>query len=130
MMVLGLLLMAAAAGAVVVFFAEGTATSATSVTILERTLRAGQFEIFLAGAVTATVFLAELLLVIAGSRRALALRRELRHARTMGRTRVSPPEHERQKPRDGLTAADTTPSGRHAARGDGRLVGDRRNHTQ
>lgn len=49
MMFLGLLLMAAAAGAVVVFFAEGTATSATSVTILERTLRAGQFEIFLAG---------------------------------------------------------------------------------
>lgn len=82
MIVLGVLLLLIAAGGVALVALEPTATDATATfTYFGYTLHPSHFEMFLAGAATAAVFLIGLAMIGSGSRRATKRRRLVRAAR-------------------------------------------------
>ncbi|WP_203979611.1 hypothetical protein [Planotetraspora silvatica] len=66
------------------------------ITIWDRTFNLSPFELFLAGAATAVVFLIGLLMVSGGMRRSTAKRRKLRAARLAERQRLSQLEAEKR----------------------------------
>ncbi|MGW2156017.1 hypothetical protein [Nonomuraea sp. NPDC001699] len=78
MVLLGLLLMVAGSAAVVVLFTQTTTTAAAALTLMGVTFRVGDLELFSAGAATATAFILGAFLIVAGTSRKLARRRELR----------------------------------------------------
>ncbi|WP_248959114.1 hypothetical protein [Sphaerisporangium perillae] len=123
MIVLGLLLIVLAGAALVAVANDETGGIAASVTVLDRTFQMSKLELFLAGAATAAVFLIGLIVLTAGMRRSGAKRRKLREARIETRDRVAKLEEEKRRlerklePENStapVTAAGTTPPGRHA----------------
>ncbi|MEU6424976.1 hypothetical protein ABZ860_03700 [Microbispora sp. NPDC046973] len=95
MVLLGLLLILIAAAAVIEVSVNDTANT-MPITVLDRTFNLSPFELFIAGVVTAAVFVAGLLLITGGMRRAAVKRRRLREARLAERDRVSRLEAEKR----------------------------------
>ncbi|GII33719.1 hypothetical protein [Planotetraspora mira] len=95
MVLLGLLLIIVAAAAMIEVSIDDTAVT-MPITILDRTFNLSPFELFLAGAATAVVFLIGLLMVSGGMRRSTAKRRKLREARVAERQRLSQLEAEKR----------------------------------
>ncbi|MEN3534778.1 hypothetical protein AAH991_06670 [Microbispora sp. ZYX-F-249] len=114
MVLLGLLLVLIAAAAVIEVSVNDTANT-MPITVLDRTFNLSPFELFIAGVVTAAVFVAGLLLITGGMRRSAVKRRRLREARLAERDRVSRLEAEKRDLERRLettstasTTADTT----------------------
>ncbi|MGI5161640.1 hypothetical protein [Microbispora sp. CA-102843] len=107
MVLLGLLLVLIAAGAVIEVSVNDTANT-MPITVLDRTLNLSPFELFIAGVVTAAVFVAGLLLITGGMRRAAVKRRRLREARLAERDRVSRLEAEKRDLERRLETNSTT----------------------
>lgn len=105
MVLLGLLLVLIAAAAVIEVSVNDTANT-LPITVLDRTFNLSPFELFIAGVVTAAVFVTGLLLITGGMRRAAVKRRRLREARLAERDRVSRLEAEK---RDLERRLETTP---------------------
>ncbi|MEV4455639.1 hypothetical protein [Microbispora sp. NPDC049633] len=95
MVLLGLLLVLIAAAAVIEVSVNDTANT-LPITVLDRTFNLSPFELFIAGVVTAVVFVVGLLLITGGMRRAAVKRRRLREARLAERDRVSRLEAEKR----------------------------------
>ncbi|MEV4294001.1 hypothetical protein [Microbispora rosea] len=106
MVLLGLLLVLIAAAAVIEVSVNDTANT-MPITVLDRTFNLSPFELFIAGVVTAAVFVAGLLLITGGMRRAAVKRRRQREARLAERDRVSRLEAEK---RDLERRLETTPA--------------------
>ncbi|XVQ86856.1 hypothetical protein ACQP2K_05380 [Microbispora siamensis] len=109
MVLLGLLLVLIAAAAVIEVSINDTANT-MPITVLDRTFNLSPFELFIAGVVTAAVFVVGLLLVTGGMRRAAMKRRRLREARLAERDRVSRLEAEKRDLERRLETTPTTPS--------------------
>ncbi|MGW5261732.1 hypothetical protein ACWEQG_12185 [Microbispora sp. NPDC004025] len=117
MVLLGLLLVLIAAAAVIEVSVNDTANT-LPITVLDRTFNLSPFELFIAGVVTAAVFIVGLLLITGGMRRAAVKRRRLREARLAERDRVSRLEAEKRDlerrlettPTASTTASTTAPS--------------------
>ncbi|MCT9931901.1 hypothetical protein N5079_16965 [Planotetraspora sp. A-T 1434] len=107
MVLLGLLLIVVAAAAMIEVSVNDAANT-TPITIWERTFNLSPFELFIAGAVTAAVFLIGLLLVSGGMRRAAVKRKRLREARLAERDRVSRLEAEKRDLERRLETENTT----------------------
>ncbi|MEU7692965.1 hypothetical protein OHB01_14670 [Microbispora hainanensis] len=95
MVLLGLLLVLIAAAAVIEVSVNDTANT-LPITVLDRTFNLSPFELFIAGVVTAAVFVVGLLLITGGMRRAAVKRRRQREARLAERDRVSRLEAEKR----------------------------------
>src|SRR4051812_21635099 len=95
MVLLGLLLILVAAGAVIEGSLNDTANT-LPIDVMDRTFNLSPFELFIAGAATAAVFVIGLLMVMAGMRRSTVKRRKLREARLAERDRVSRLEAEKR----------------------------------
>ncbi|MEV5740292.1 hypothetical protein AB0L30_09580 [Microbispora rosea] len=121
MVLLGLLLVLIAAAAVIEVSVNDTANT-MPITVLDRTFNLSPFELFIAGVVTAAVFVAGLLLITGGMRRAAVKRRRLREARLAERDRVSRLEAEK---RDLERRLETTPTSTPKVDRDGDGVDDR-----
>ncbi|GAA4213445.1 hypothetical protein [Microbispora amethystogenes] len=96
MVLLGLLLVLVAAAAVIEVSVNDTANT-LPVTILDRTFNLSPFEFFIAGVVTAAVFVVGLMLITGGLRRGAVRRRKAREARLAERDRVSRLEAEKRE---------------------------------
>ncbi|WP_327049380.1 hypothetical protein OG320_16755 [Microbispora sp. NBC_01189] len=96
MVLLGLLLVLVAAAAVIEVSVNDTANT-LPVTILDRTFNLSPFEFFIAGVVTAAVFVVGLMLITGGLRRGAVRRRRAREARLAERDRVSRLEAEKRE---------------------------------
>ncbi|MEU6414740.1 hypothetical protein [Microbispora sp. NPDC046933] len=107
MVLLGLLLVLIAAAAVIEVSVNDTANT-MPITVLDRTFNLSPFELFIAGVVTAAVFVAGLLLITGGMRRAAVKRRRLREARLAERDRVSRLEAEKRDLERRLETSTTT----------------------
>ncbi|WP_182907241.1 hypothetical protein [Microbispora sp. H13382] len=107
MVLLGLLLVLIAAAAVIEVSVNDTANT-LPITVLDRTFNLSPFELFIAGVVTTAVFVAGLLLITAGMRRAAVKRRRLREARLAERDRVSRLEAEKRDLERRLETTSTT----------------------
>ncbi|WP_143737084.1 hypothetical protein [Microbispora sp. GKU 823] len=107
MVLLGLLLVLIAAAAVIEVSVNDTANT-MPITVLDRTFNLSPFELFIAGVVTAAVFVAGLLLITGGMRRAAVKRRRLREARLAERDRVSRLEAEKRDLERRLETTSTT----------------------
>ncbi|MBE3012223.1 hypothetical protein IL992_23930 [Microbispora sp. NEAU-D428] len=106
MVLLGLLLVLIAAAAVIEVSVNDTANT-MPITVLDRTFNLSPFELFIAGVVTAVVFVVGLLLITGGMRRAAMKRRRRREERLAERDRVSRLEAEK---RDLERRLETTPT--------------------
>ncbi|MEU7883545.1 hypothetical protein [Microbispora bryophytorum] len=95
MVLLGLLLILIAAAAVIEVSVNDTANT-MPMTVLDRTFNLSPFELFIAGVVTAAVFVVGLLLITGGMRRAAVRRRRTRETRLAERDRVSRLEAEKR----------------------------------
>ncbi|MBD3147613.1 hypothetical protein [Microbispora bryophytorum] len=95
MVLLGLLLILIAAAAVIEVSVNDTANT-LPMTVLDRTFNLSPFELFIAGVVTAAVFVVGLLLITGGMRRAAVRRRRTRETRLAERDRVSRLEAEKR----------------------------------
>ncbi len=95
MVLLGLLLILIAAAAVIEVSVNDTANT-LPITVLDRTFNLSPFELFIAGVVTAAVFVVGLLLITGGMRRAAVKRRRTRETRLAERDRVSRLEAEKR----------------------------------
>ncbi|OPG13529.1 hypothetical protein B1L11_07340 [Microbispora sp. GKU 823] len=104
---MGLLLVLIAAAAVIEVSVNDTANT-MPITVLDRTFNLSPFELFIAGVVTAAVFVAGLLLITGGMRRAAVKRRRLREARLAERDRVSRLEAEKRDLERRLETTSTT----------------------
>jgi hypothetical protein len=114
MVLLGLLLVLVAAAAVMqVSVGDG----AIPITVWERTFDLTPAELFVAGAVSAAVFLAGLFLIFAGLRRSAVKRRRIREATLTERDRVSRLEAEKRDLERRLESTDSTPAKDGAAHG-------------
>ncbi|MBB2742008.1 UNVERIFIED_ORG: hypothetical protein FHR35_001830 [Microbispora rosea subsp. rosea] len=107
MVLLGLLLILIAAGAVIEVSVNDTANT-MPITVLDRTFDLSPFELFIAGVVTAAVFVAGLLLITGGMRRAAVKRRRMRETRLAERDRVSRLEAEKRDLERRLETTSTT----------------------
>ncbi|GIH52714.1 hypothetical protein [Microbispora rosea] len=127
MVLLGLLLVLIAAAAVIEVSVNDTANT-MPITVLDRTFNLSPFELFIAGVVTAAVFVAGLLLITGGMRRAAVKRRRLREARLAERDRVSRLEAEKrdlERRLETTPTASTTPTSTPKVDRDGDGVDDR-----
>ncbi|MEU7913392.1 hypothetical protein [Microbispora bryophytorum] len=112
MVLLGLLLILIAAAAVIEVSVNDTANT-LPMTVLDRTFNLSPFELFIAGVVTAAVFVVGLLLITGGMRRAAVRRRRTRETRLAERDRVSRLEAEKRDLERRLetnTTTSTTPA--------------------
>jgi hypothetical protein len=109
MVLLGLLLVLVAAAAVTQV-SVSDATGTMPVTIWERTVDLTPAELFAAGAVSAAVFLAGILLIFVGLRRSAVKRRRKREARLAERDRVSRLEAEKRDLERRLESTETPPA--------------------
>ncbi|GII58642.1 hypothetical protein Pth03_70310 [Planotetraspora thailandica] len=111
MVLLGLLLIVVAAAAMIEVSVADTTTT-VPIDVWDRTFSLSGLELFLAGAVTAVVFLVGLLMVSGGMRRSAVKRRRLREGRLAERERVAKLEAEKRdlerRLADEPTAAPTT----------------------
>ncbi len=107
MVLLGLLLILIAAAAVIEVSVNDTANT-MPITVLDRTFNLSPFELFIAGVVTAAVFVAGLLLITGGMRRAAVKRRRMRETRLAERDRVSRLEAEKRDLERRLETTTTT----------------------
>ncbi|WP_182884598.1 hypothetical protein [Microbispora sp. H10885] len=96
MVLLGLLLVLIAAAAVIEVSVNDTANT-MPITVLDRTFNLSPFEFFIAGVVTAAVFVVGLMLITGGLRRGAVKRRKVREARLAERDRVSRLEAEKRE---------------------------------
>ncbi|MEU7942853.1 hypothetical protein [Microbispora bryophytorum] len=113
MVLLGLLLILIAAAAVIEVSVNDTANT-LPMTVLDRTFNLSPFELFIAGVVTAAVFVVGLLLITGGMRRAAVRRRRTRETRLAERDRMSRLEAEKRDLERQLetntTTSTTTPA--------------------
>lgn len=114
MVLLGLLLVLIAAAALIEVSVNDTANT-LPITVMDRTFNLSPFELFIAGVVTAAVFVVGLLLIMGGMRRAAVKRRKLREARLAERDRVSRLEAEKRDLERRLESTSTAPAGATAA---------------
>ncbi|MEW9530474.1 hypothetical protein [Microbispora sp. NPDC049125] len=124
MVLLGLLLILVAAGAVIEVSLNDTANT-LPIDVMDRTFNLSPFELFIAGAATAAVFVIGLLMVMAGMRRSTVKRRKLREARLAERDRVSRLEAEKRDLERRLESTPGTPDAATAVDRDGDGVDDR-----
>ncbi|MFG1827711.1 hypothetical protein ACGFIJ_34990 [Microbispora bryophytorum] len=114
MVLLGLLLILIAAAAVIEVSVNDTANT-LPMTVLDRTFNLSPFELFIAGVVTAAVFVVGLLLITGGMRRAAVRRRRTRETRLAERDRVSRLEAEKRDLERRLETNTTTSTSTPAA---------------
>jgi hypothetical protein len=110
MIVLGLILVLLAAGAIlVVSLDESTVSAAVPVNVFDYTFQPNHLEMFLAGAATAGVLLVGLAMIGSGSRRARQQRKQLRESRVEADGRVAELEAEKRRLERKLHDTDQTP---------------------
>ncbi|GAA4571895.1 LapA family protein [Planotetraspora kaengkrachanensis] len=107
MVLLGLLLIMVAAAAVIEVSINETATT-MPINVRDWTVNLSPFELFVAGAATAGVFLIGLLMVSGGLRRSSTKRRKLREARLAERQRLTKLEAEKRDLERKLEGVDAT----------------------
>jgi hypothetical protein len=107
MVLLGLLLIMVAAAAMIEVSINDTADT-MPITIWDWTFNLSPFELFVAGAAAAVVFLVGLLMVSGGMRRSTTKRRKLREARLAERQRLSQLEAEKRDLERRLEGTDPT----------------------
>ncbi|MEV0582851.1 hypothetical protein [Nonomuraea sp. NPDC050310] len=96
MLVLGVLLVLAAAGTIAFVAVNSTAMSDVTLSAFGYTVAANHLEMFIGGAVVAAVLLLGISMISSGGRRATARRREIRKARHEADTRVARLEEEKR----------------------------------
>lgn len=110
MIVLGLILILLAAGAIVLISLEESTTASTaSLTVFDYTFQPNHLEMYLAGAATAGVLLLGLAMIGSGYRRSSHRRRQMREARVEAHDRVARLEDEKRRLERKLTESETTP---------------------